>query len=291
MYKNATASLQINGALVGQIPIQSAIRQGCPLSMALYALCVHPLLRTLENRLTGVSIGEGRKRISVLAYADDITVLLSNREDIEKVHHSIRIHEEAAGAQLNPNKSRTIAVGGWTEPITPLGIELYQHVTILGVTFGPTMEETVRESWTKVTNAVRAQARTAYARNLCLAHRVQYVKTYLLAKIWYLAQVLPLPTRHTQQLKSTCTWFIWKGAIFRVPITTLQRSEELGGWSLPDIALKCRALLLGRMRTLAAQKVSATAALLRKWNITETVENPPTQTKSRVNSYMYANMR
>jgi hypothetical protein len=58
MYKNATALLQINGALVGQIPIQSAIRQGCPLSTTLYALCVHPLLHTLENRLAAVSIGE-----------------------------------------------------------------------------------------------------------------------------------------------------------------------------------------------------------------------------------------
>jgi hypothetical protein len=131
-------------------------------------------------------------------------------------------------------------VGGWTEPITPLGIELCQHVTILGVIFGPTMEETIRERWTKVTNAVRAQARTPYARNLCLAHRVQYAKTYLLAKIWYLAQGLPAPTRHTQQLKSTCTWFNWKGAIFRDPITTLQRPEELEGWALPDITLKFR---------------------------------------------------
>jgi hypothetical protein len=98
MYKNATDSLQINGALVGQIPIQSAIRQGCPLSTTLYALCVHPLLRTLENRLTGVSIGERGQRISVLACADDITVLISNREDIDKVHQAIRIYEQAAGA-------------------------------------------------------------------------------------------------------------------------------------------------------------------------------------------------
>ena len=166
-------------------------------------------------------------------------------------------------------------MGGWAEPVTPLGIEPCQYVTVLGVTFGPTIEETIRESWTKVTNAVRAQARTAYARNLFLAHRVQYAKTYVLAKIWYLAQVLPPPTRHIQKLKSTCKWFIWKGAIFRVPITALQRPEELGGWALPDIALKCRALLLGRMRTLAARKDSATAAILRKWNITETEENPP----------------
>jgi NAD dependent epimerase/dehydratase family enzyme len=53
--------------------------------MALYALCVHPLLRTLENKLTGVSIGEGRQRISVITYADDVTVIITNREDVNKV--------------------------------------------------------------------------------------------------------------------------------------------------------------------------------------------------------------
>jgi len=212
----------------------------------------------------------------VLAYADDITVFLSNREDIEKVHQAIRTYEMAIGAQLNPNKSRALAVCGWMEPITPLGIELFQQVKILGVTFGSTVEATVQESWTTVTNAVRAQARTAYARNLCLAYRVKYVQTYLLAKIWYLAQVLQPPTRHIKQLTLMCTWFIWKGATFRVPTTTLQPPKEQGGWALPDIALKCRQLLLGRMWTFAAHKVSATAVFLRKWNITGAVEKTPT---------------
>jgi hypothetical protein len=93
--------------------------------MALYALCVHPLVRTLEHRPTGVSIDERGQRILVLAYADDITVSLSNVEDIEKVHHAIRIYEQATGVHINPNKSRALAVGVWTEPITPLGIELF----------------------------------------------------------------------------------------------------------------------------------------------------------------------
>jgi hypothetical protein len=131
----------------------------------------------------------------------------------------------------------------------------------------------MQESLTKVTNAVRAQARTAYARNLCLAQGVQYVQTYLLAKIWYLTQVLPPPTPHIQQLTSICTWCIWKGATFRVPTTTLQRPKEQGGLALPEIALKCRAILFGRMWTFAAQKVSATSAFLRKWNKTDAVEN------------------
>jgi hypothetical protein len=94
----------------------------------------------------------------VLAYADAITVFLSKVEDIEKVHQALRIYEQATWAHLNPNKSRALAVGGWTEPITLLGIELFQQVKILGVTFGSTVDATVQDSWTKVTNAVRACA-------------------------------------------------------------------------------------------------------------------------------------
>jgi hypothetical protein len=129
--------------------------------MALYKLYVYPLLRTLEDRLTGFSIGERGQRISALVYADDITVFQSNPENIEKVNHAIRIYEQATVAHLNPNKSRVLAVGGWMELITPLGIELFQQVKILGVTFGSTVDATVQDNWTKVTNAVCAQARTA----------------------------------------------------------------------------------------------------------------------------------
>ena len=85
----------------------------------------------------------------MLAYADDITVFLSNLEDIEKVNQAIRIYEKATVAQLNPNKSRALAVDGWMKPITPLRIELFQQVKMLGVTFGSTVDATEQESWTK----------------------------------------------------------------------------------------------------------------------------------------------
>jgi hypothetical protein len=220
-------------------------------------------------------MGKRGQRISLLAYADDITVRLTNPEDIEKVNQPMRTYEQATGSQLNLNKSRALAVGVWSRADYASGIDLFQQVKICGVTFGSTVDATVQESWTRVTNAVLTQARRAYARKLCLAHRVQYVQSYVLTKVWYLAQVLPLPTCHILQLTTTCTLFIWRGAYFRVPKTTLQWPKDQGGWALPDIALKCRALLLGRMRTLAAQKTSATAAFLRTWNLTDTVENPP----------------
>jgi hypothetical protein len=197
-----------------------------------------------------------------LAYADDITVFLTRQEDIETVQHTIRTYEPATGAQFNSCKSKALALGGWSTPIALLGIVQHPHVKILGVRFGSTIDETTKESWTRVHNTVRAKA---YDRNLCLAHRVQYkyIHTYLLAKICYLAQIIPPRVRHIQQLTTICTWFIWKRATFRVPVTILQRPKNQGGWALPDIALKCQALLLVILWNFATRKGSVTAAFLR----------------------------
>jgi len=61
--------------------------------MTLYALCLHPLLGPLEDQLKGINIGKQGEKISVLAYADDITVFITCRGDIEKVHQAIRTYE------------------------------------------------------------------------------------------------------------------------------------------------------------------------------------------------------
>ena len=51
MYERATASVQINGNVSRPIRIKCALRQGCPLSMQLYALCLNPLLPSTRNSM------------------------------------------------------------------------------------------------------------------------------------------------------------------------------------------------------------------------------------------------
>jgi hypothetical protein len=110
------------------------------------------------------------------------------------------LYERATGARLIPRKSKALAIGAWTEPPTALGIDFHERVNILGVEFGPTIAISIRDSWSKVMCAVRAQARRAYTRHLCLVQRMKYIQLPLFAKIWHVSQIFPLPLVQTQQL-------------------------------------------------------------------------------------------
>jgi Fe-S cluster assembly ATPase SufC len=61
MYEGATAAVQINGNISSTIPVKSSIRQGCPLRMQLYALCLNPLLCMLDETLSGIRIDPQNK--------------------------------------------------------------------------------------------------------------------------------------------------------------------------------------------------------------------------------------
>ena len=126
IYSEATSTVQINGHLHGPFPIYSGVRQGCPLSMALYTLCLHPFLTDLGQRLPGVRLDRGSRPISVVAYADDVTVFLTTAKDISTVEDAIRQFEKATGARLNPRKSRGLPLEDgqspsthWVSPSTP----------------------------------------------------------------------------------------------------------------------------------------------------------------------------
>jgi hypothetical protein len=97
-----------------------------------------------------------------------------------------------------------------------------------------------------MTGRVKAQATHAYGRDLCLARWVRYVQTFLLATIWYTAQIFPAPETYTRQLSTAIAWYMWQGVTFSA-LSTLQKPKKKGGWALLDVAAKCRALLVRRM--------------------------------------------
>jgi hypothetical protein len=88
---------------------------------------------------------------------------MTHTAELEIILQTIQCSEKATGAQLNPSKSKAIALGVWTAPKTELGIAFrdihYFGNKVLGIVFGPTKLQTMEYSWTGVIHPVRAKAR------------------------------------------------------------------------------------------------------------------------------------
>jgi hypothetical protein len=120
-------------------------------------------------------------------------------------------------------KSRAVAIGYWDTSLRIMDIPYHTEATILGLHITSTVQISARRIGTLTTARIGAHSQEAYYRNLSLEEGIQYVHDHLMARVWYLAQIYPPPEVCVRQLNSTIAWFLWRGDIFRVPLSTLQR--------------------------------------------------------------------
>jgi hypothetical protein len=119
-----------------------------------------------------------------------------------------------------------MGVGSWDSSLNKFDILYHTEITILGFSFTSTVARSGSFTWSKVTVKVNTLASEVYGRDLCLTQRIKHVHTYLVSKIWHTAQIFSASKENERQLLVAISWYIWRGAIFRVPLSTLQRRTE-----------------------------------------------------------------
>jgi len=90
-----------------------------------------------------------------------------------------------------------MALVSWDTSYIIMGIPYHTELRILGIKMNTTIHQSAINSWRTVIGKIRAQAREGYSRNLKLDQIFLYVHRYLLAKEWYIAQILPPNRLHT----------------------------------------------------------------------------------------------
>ena len=158
--------------------------------MTLYAMCLNPLIQTIDKNISGIRIGKNQMRTAIVAYADDVTIFLTRAEDIPELEGTLHRFELATGARINIMKSRTMALGNWNKSNTILNILYCNEITILGYHF-TNINTAAAKTLSAVVARMCATAQDAYQRDLTLDKRIQFVQQYLLAKIWYVTQIFP----------------------------------------------------------------------------------------------------
>ncbi|KAJ4449434.1 hypothetical protein ANN_00833 [Periplaneta americana] len=154
MYSTAHSRVQVNGFFTKRIPIQSSVRQGCPLSMFLFALSVELLIRMAHRNLNS----EARTMSPLFTsrvYADDMVFLLRDIEECATLSRILEIYSAASGAQLNARKSFLLPLGSWPDRHTINDIITVRQAKILEMTVCGSFDEMIEVNWTKTTALTR----------------------------------------------------------------------------------------------------------------------------------------
>uniref|UniRef100_A0A8C5ATY5 Reverse transcriptase domain-containing protein n=1 Tax=Gadus morhua TaxID=8049 RepID=A0A8C5ATY5_GADMO len=135
LYVESTVQINVNGVLTDSFAIKRGVKQGCPLSAALYILAINPLLSKIKNdkRLSGINTSGG-ERVVVLAYADDITIIIKNGKELSIVNEHLSHYEEISGSKLNHDKTEGVWFGK-SETKPTIDINDKDAMTILGIKF------------------------------------------------------------------------------------------------------------------------------------------------------------
>ena len=91
----------------------------------------------------------------MIAYADDVSILVTSEENVRTVRDAIACYERATGATLNVAKSSALAVGTWDTAYDIMGIPYSEEIKILGVKMRNTVKQSALASWTRLASLVR----------------------------------------------------------------------------------------------------------------------------------------
>lgn len=273
---NSRTRIMINGQLTKEIEMTTSVRQGCPMSMILFAIAIEPLLLALTQQLQGLHIN-GNK-IVCNAYADDVGFIVTNEDEITKALNIVHIFELASGAKLNKMKSGIMNIGSGICMENQGQLPKVPKLKCLGIDFRSNIQHTIAVNYKNVLTNIRASVQANSLRKLNELQKATLVNVYIISKLNYVAQALPVPLETAKRLMSAIGNFVSKSNIFKVKFDTLTLPTNKGGLGLIDVNYKARALYVCRMYKQWKQSPnSLTAHLLNE--ITPDSLEPPVDVK------------
>ena len=245
LHRDNTATFMLH-KLSAAIPVTFSFRQGDPLAQILYILQEEPLLIKMQAATHGLRFGGIRE--ASLGYVDDVAVLSNKEEDLVTVDTLVADFEAASGAILNRNKKSVIlGLGSWEgrQEWPLLWLKASETVKLYGVHFTADYSSSLQLSWEHTIEGLEATLRLWASRALpFLAQRVQILHTYAFSKLWYLAQILPLPSFLAKRIIRAASNFLWKGRLERLAWSELEATPGQGGLGVADLEARAKALLL-----------------------------------------------
>lgn len=237
-YKQCSASVIVNKELSTSFPVLSSVKQGCPLSPLLFAMYLEPFcLKVLTNtRINGFKLHS--TEVKILAYADDIAVFCTEQDSINEAVKDVTAFCKLSGSTINWNKCSGFWHGQWET--TPPVYENVQWTVVPTRYLGVPLEHyrDPAEHWKEQIEQAREKTSKWGGRDMSVFTRATVCNLFIVAKVWYVLQVLCMARGSVQKLHRVFAVFLWGSTWERTSRTNLFRSVKNGGVGLAHLFMR-----------------------------------------------------
>lgn len=259
IFPGTLVSLLFNGRPLKPFELGAGVRQGDPLSPALFVLFIEPLLNFIRAKLgtAGLRCDYSAENHSVISFADDCTGLLHSLRDTKTFLGLVEEFCEASGMRLNKEKTVVLPFRPWTESTEALRQSLLQlGVTVvgndgctklLGIFYGPSLPNAARLQHLLAEMQLRCSLWINRARTL--RGQVVILQQIILPVLWYSASVCHVPqTGFQDQVSTLIARFLNRSKSASVlPRTWWSLPPSKGGLGLTPVMDSVRSLQLSML--------------------------------------------
>jgi hypothetical protein len=243
------ASAMVNGFESRPAASAAGVRQGCPLSPALYlfiALALSAWLRAQPADTVGVDLGPAAGgRLCGTQFADDANILLPGlgAAGVQRFLGAMAVFARASGQALNAAKSKLLPVGDWPAgeafPAAVCGLPVVAQAEALGMQFSNQPGDAAAAvDWPARLDRVRGCYGRLAALPLSIFGRASAASGYGVAQLLYHAEFAGLPADTAAQLQRMTTKLVDRGlgpasqeqGLPGVPSRLLPGRPALGGF-------------------------------------------------------------
>ena len=129
LYKDTRSNVLVNSFITRRIQQERGVKQGCPVSALLFILAIEPLLELLRSSSSLTGIAKGKLKKKIIAYADDVTMLVENEEQLKQAIQTVEDFGKSTQFALNADKTEQFDLNRRNEDqkIKLLGLYLFSN--------------------------------------------------------------------------------------------------------------------------------------------------------------------
>ncbi|KAK4518334.1 kinetochore-associated Ndc80 complex subunit nuf2 [Mucor velutinosus] len=256
-------AINVNGFMTESVSQKRGLRQGDSISPVLFNFALEPLLLAILNdeKIKGYSIHTAAVKssslqlvapapVKLLAYADDLLVLVNNCAEMQAIQDHISCYGRASNARVNYHKSVAFPLAGDRSRVGPdlfrlsgrLQFQWYDsdspsYIKYLGysIWFSKAQRDVFCNETILKLQASLDRHRT---RSISVYGRANMVNSLFLARFWHMLRVTTLPTAFERKISSLVYQFACHKIVPTIKKSVIYLPKHVGGLSVIDIKVQ-----------------------------------------------------